>query len=141
MKEISKYLDYKYLRIQGLELAAETNYAKGVFSLCWSMVQNHTMADEDADLFREIDAWIAEELPYPPQCMNREKVVCFFKTENAAEMLRRIKPALWLLDRYEVPYFMVLTDRPGKIVYEDKYQVVVEVDGTLRVDRAQQSWT
>jgi hypothetical protein len=63
MKDISKYLDYKYLRIQGLELAAETNYAKGVFSLCWSMVQNHTMADEDADLFREIDAWIAEELP------------------------------------------------------------------------------
>ena len=69
MQDISKYLNYKYLRIQGLELAAETNCAKGVFSMCWKLVQE------------------------------------------------------------------------GKIVYEDQYQVAVEVDGSIHIDPPQHGWT
>lgn len=141
MKDLTDYLNYKYLRIQGLELATETKYAKGVFSMCWKLVQDKIMDDEDAELYQEIDSWIAEELPYPPQCMNRERVVCFFKTENAREMLKRIRPALWLLEKYDHPYFVVLTNTPGKIVYEDQYQVVVEVDGMLHMEEFQESWT
>lgn len=38
-------------------------------------------------------------------------------------MLARIQPLLDLLDRYEIPYDIVLTDHPGKIVYEDERQV------------------
>ncbi len=141
MEDLSKYLNYKYLRIQGLELANETKYAKGVFSMCWKLIQEDVMEEEDADLFREIDDWIAEDLPYPPQCMNRERVICFFKTENAKEMLKRIRPALWLLERYHHPYYVVLTNTPGKIVYEDQYQVVVEVDGRIHIDGEQEAWT
>ncbi len=66
---------YKYLRIQGLELAENTMYAKGVFSMCWQLVQNVSMEEEDAELFKAIDAWFAEVLPFPPQCKNNEKVV------------------------------------------------------------------
>ena len=132
---------FKYCRIQGKELAANTRTGKGIFSMLNQMITNGIMEEEDADLFHEIDSWIAEALPYPPQCNNRERVVCFFKTENVKEMLRRIRPALWLLDRYEVPYFMVLTNTPGKIVYEDEYQVVVEVDGKIHIDTEQESWT
>ena len=96
-------MDYKYVRIQGKELAASTMYAKGVFSMCWKLIQDDVMEEEDADLYKEIDAWFAETLPFPPQCMNREKVVCFFKTENAAEMMKWIRPALWLLEKYHHP--------------------------------------
>ena len=52
-------MDYKYVRIQGLELAENTMYAKGVFSMCWQLVQNDVMEEEDADLFRAIDAWFS----------------------------------------------------------------------------------
>ena len=91
-------LKYKYMRIQGLELAENTMYAKGVFSMCWQMIQDYVMDEEDADLYREIDSWFTENLPWPPQCKNQENVVCFFKTENADEMLKMIRPALWLLE-------------------------------------------
>lgn len=91
-------VNYKYVRIQGQELAANTMYAKGVFSMCWQLVQNDVMEEEDADLFREIDHWFSEVLPWPPPCKNQEKVVCFFKTENSEEMLKMIRPALWLLE-------------------------------------------
>ncbi len=133
-------LKFKYVRIQGKELARNTMHAKGVFSMCWQMVQNDVMEAEDADLFREIDAWFVDNLPFPPQCRDQEPVVCWFKTENSEEMLRMIRPALWLLERYNHPYFLVYTNTPGEIVYEDKYQVAAKTDGLLLIEEPQKPW-
>ena len=135
------HLQFKFVRIQGKELARNTMYAKGVFSMCWGLIQQDVMEPEDADLFREIDGWFAENLPWPPQCKNRESVVCWFKTENSAEMMKMIRPALWLLERYHHPYFLVYTNSPGEIVYEDQYQIVAKTDGVLQIDEPQPSWS
>jgi hypothetical protein len=134
-------MKFKYVRIQGKELAANTNYAKGVFSMCWQLIQDDVMDEEDADLFKEIDQWFSEELPYPPQCMNREKVVCFFKTENSKEMMKMINPAMWLLEKYNHPFDVVYTNFPGEIVYEDEYQIVVNVADAVTIQEVQKSWT
>ena len=134
-------MNYKYVRIQGRELAANTMYAKGIFSMCWKLIQDDVMEEEDADLFKEIDRWFAEILPFPPPCNNKERVVCFFKTENTEEMMKLIRPALWLLEKYHHPYFLVYTNTPGEIVYEDQYQVAVRVSGELRIEELQESWS
>ena len=131
---------YKYVRIQGRNLVANTLTGKGVFSLCMDLVRNKTMEQEDEDLFLEIDSWFAENLPWPEQCKNQESVVCYFKTENASEMLKWIKPALWLLSRYEIPYYLVYTNTPGEIVYEDKYQIVAKVDDIM-IQPIPESWS
>ena len=136
-----KKMEYKYLRIQGLELAENTMYNKGVFSMCWQLVQNDVMEKEDADLFVEIDDWFRQELPCPPQCKGQEKVVCFFKTENSDMMIKMIRPALWLLEKYEHPYFLVYTNTPGEIVYEDQYQIAVKVPGKIVIEKTQESWS
>ena len=133
-------MNFKYVRIQGQELAENTMYAKGVFSMCWQMIQNDEMIEEDAELYQEIDDWFAENLPWPSQCMNQEKVVCFFKTENSEEMMKMIRPALWLLERYDHPYYLVFTNSPGEIVYEDHYQVAVKVPGNLIIEELQEPW-
>ena len=134
-------MQYKYVRIQGQELAANTMYAKGIFSMCWQLIQNDVMDEEDVGLFKEIDSWFSENLPWPPPCKNQEKVVCFFKTENSEEMLKMIRPALWLLEKYNHPYFLVYTNTPGEIVYEDKFQIVVKVPGVLQIEELQPSWS
>ena len=134
-------IKYKYVRIQGLELAENTMYAKGIFSMCWQLIQNDVMEEEDKELFKEIDAWFAEILPWPEPCKRQEKVVCFFKTENSEEMMKMIRPALWLLERYEHPYYVVYTNTPGEIVYEDQYQVAVKVPGVLQIEKMQESWS
>ena len=139
--KITDSMDFKYVRIQGQELAVNTLYAKGIFSMCWQLIQNDVMSEEDAGLFHEIDAWFAENLPWPEQCKNREPVICWFKTENSEEMLRMIRPAMWLLERYNHPCFMVFTNTPGEIVYEDKYQIATRVDGFLRIEPMQPSWS
>ena len=134
-------LQFKYVRIQGKELARNTMHAKGVFSMCWQMIQDEVMDEEDADLYREIDSWFAENLPWPEPCKRQEPVVCWFKTENSEEMMKMIRPALWLLERYHHPYYLVYTNSPGEIVYEDHYQIAAKVDGFLQIDELQESWS
>ena len=133
--------EFKYVRIQGKELARNTMYAKGVFSMCWQLIQDDAMDEEDAELFKEIDAWFAEHLPWPEPCKNREAVVCWFKTENTDEMMRMIRPAMWLLEKYDHPYYVVYTNFPGEIVYEDDYQIVVKVDENVVIEDVQASWS
>ena len=134
-------MNFKYVRIQGKELARNTMYAKGIFSMCWQLIQNDVMEEEDADLYKEIDDWFAENLPWPPPCRRQESGVCWFKTENADEMLKMIRPALWLLERYNHPYYLVYTNFPGEIVYEDQYQIAAKTDGVLQIDELQRSWS
>ncbi len=109
--------------------------------MCWQMIQQDVMEEEDADLFREIDSWFAEKLPWPPPCRNQEPVVCWFKTENAEEMLKMIRPAMWLLEKYRHPYYLVYTNDPGQIVYEDQFQVAARTEGTLQIEKLQPSWS
>lgn len=133
-------MKFKYVRIQGRELSENTMYAKGIFSMCVQMLRNNVMEEEDADLFREIDSWFAEELPWPEPCKRQEKVVCFFKTENAEEMMRMINPVMWLLEKYNHPYYVVYTNFPGEVVYEDKYQVCCKVEDMI-IEPIPESWS
>ena len=134
-------MKFKYVRIQGRELAENTMYAKGIFSMCWGLIQKDIMQEEDADLFREIDLWFSEILPWPPQCMRQENVVCFFKTENTEAMMKLITPAMWLLEKYNHPFYVVYTNTPGEIVYEDEFQVVVKAGEELKIESLQPSWS
>ena len=134
-------MKFKYVRIQGKELAINTKYAKGIFSMFQKLIRDGVMEQEDADLFQEIDLWFSEVLPYPPQCMRRENVVCFFKTENTEFMMKMMKPLMWLLERYGQQYFVVYTNTPGEIVYEDDYQVVVKAGFDPVYDEMLPSWT
>lgn len=132
--------NFKYVRIQGRNPVINTLTGKGVFGLCMDLVRENKMDQEDEDLYMEIDSWFAENLPWPEQCKRQEQVVCYFKTENAAEMLKWIKPALWLLDRYNVPYYLVYTNTPGEIVYEDQYQIAARVDDIV-IQPVPENWS
>ena len=134
-------MKFKYVRIQGNTLAANTKYAKGIFSIFRTLMRNEIMVDEDVELFLEIDSWFSDVLPYPPPCMRRENVVCFFKTENAELMMKMMNPLMWLLERYKQPFFVVYTNTPGEIVYEDKYQVVVKAGFDPIYEEMLPSWT
>lgn len=121
-------MEFKYIRIQGRQIAASTKYAAGVFSTCVKLIQNGVMDEEDVALFNEVDSWFAENLPFPPEDIRKERIICFFKAENAGQMLKMITPALWLLERYECPFDIVFTNSPGEILYEDDYQIAVRVE-------------
>ncbi len=134
-------IKYKYCRIQGRELAANTRVGKGIFSMLQQMVTNGVLDEEDESLYHELDLWFAEELPWPPQCMRQEKVICYFKTENSEMMMKMINPLLWLLEKYNHPYYVVYTNFPGEVVYEDEYQIAVKVDENIVIEDLQENWS
>ena len=107
-------MKFKYCRIQGKELAANTKTGKGIFSMLNQMITDGVMDEEDAGLFHEIDSWFSEELPWPPQCKRQEKVVCWFKVENSEMMMKMINPLMWLLERYNHPYYVIYTNHRRK---------------------------
>ena len=118
----------KYMRIQGREESWITKYPKGIFGMCWRMIMDGLMNEEDEKAFREIDEWFRENLPEPEPCKNGEKVITFFKTETTAEMQDKIAGAVRLLDKYEHPYDIVYTNFVGTIIYEDEWQIGVRVE-------------
>ena len=121
-------MEWKYMRIQGREDSWVTKYPKGIFSMCWRMIMDGQMEPEDEKLFREIVDWFIANLPQPEPCRNGEKVITFFKIGTTDEMLRKIEPAVRLLDKYEHPYDIVYTNFIGTVIYEDEWQVAVRVE-------------
>lgn len=119
---------YKYMRIQGREDSYITKYPKGIFSLCWNLVRDKVMTDEEEKMFIAIDEWFKENLPEPEPCKNHETVITFFKCESTEEMVRKLEPAIALLDKYNKPYDVVYTNFVGTIVYEDEWQISVSVE-------------
>ena len=119
---------YKYMRIQGREDSYITKYPKGIFSLCWNLIRDKKMTSEDEQLFISIDNWFKDNLPEPEPCKNHETVITFFKCENAEHMIKKIEPAIALLDKYDKPYDVVYTNFVGTIVYEDDWQIAVKVE-------------
>ena len=123
---------YKSMRIQGREDSYVTKYPKGIFSLCWNLIRDKVMSEEDETLFVSIDEWFKENLPEPDPCKNHETVITFFKCASTEEMVRKIEPAIALLDKYDKPYDIVYTNFVGTIVYEDEWQIAVSVrDGKM----------
>ena len=121
-------MSYKYMRIQGRENSYVTQYPKGVFSLCWNLIRDGMLDEQEKELFISIDEWFKENLPEPEPCKNHEKVITFFKCESTEEMRAKLEPAIALLDKYEKAYDVVYTNFIGTIVYEDDWQVAVKVE-------------
>ena len=121
-------MQYKYMRIQGREDSYITKYPKGVFSLCWNLVRDNVLTEQEKAMFMAIDEWFKANLPEPEPCVNHEKVITFFKCDSTAEMAARLEPAIALLDKYGKAYDVVYTNFVGTIVYEDAWQVAVRVE-------------
>lgn len=120
-------MNFKYVRIQGRELSYVTKAPKGIFAMCWRLIYDGVMSEEDAESFKAMDDWFNENLPIPDVCSSGTRaVITYFKTQGTEHLLRRLDTAMHLLDKYRHPYDMIYTNYVGNIVYEDEFQVAVE---------------
>lgn len=121
-------MNCRYVRIQGRDNSYITKYPKGIFSLCWNLINDGTLNEDEKNVFISIDEWFKEHLPEPEPSVNREPVITFFKADTTGEMLEKLEPAIALLDKYGKTYDIVYTNYVGTIVYEDEWQVAVAVE-------------
>jgi hypothetical protein len=103
----------------------------GVITMARNLRDEGELYAYESDRLEAIFDWFNEYLPCPPF---QEKLgsgewtrdaVAWFRPE-ATEPVRRIWDIVAILREHGVPVRMVTTRKPGKIVYEDPYQVVAE---------------
>jgi hypothetical protein len=103
----------------------------GVITAAWTLRGKGELYDHESKWLDEVIIWFNEHLPCPPF---RRKLrsgewtrdaVCWFR-DDAGEPLRRIWDLVALVKEHGTTVRLITTDKPGKIVYADKYQVVAE---------------
>ena len=123
----------KYVRIQGRETAHRTGKPVGIFAAVWRLEQAGILTDDEKAIYHEIDnVWFQENLPNPPFYDDDKpgKPITWFKTSASGLMIEKLQPLMDMLEKYSLPYEVVYTDFPGRIVYEDEWQVAVQSDNT-----------
>jgi len=73
----------------------------------------------------EAYTWLNEHLPVPPFKTLPRGVVSWFKDE-AGSAIEKMWEIVTLLKECGVPVRLLRSANPGKVVYEDDYQIVVE---------------
>lgn len=83
------------------------------------------LADYEVAHINELFEWINGELPCPPFAESKwsEDAISWFK-DSAQELISKIRDMIAILEIHGRPVRMIVTKTPGRILYEDPYQVV-----------------
>ena len=116
---------FSYVRIQGRDLSDRTDKPVGIFCAIHRLRNAKKMTDEEWAYFYPIGIWFEENLPNPPfyDDDKRKLPITWFKTATAGFMLEKLRPLMDIMEKYAQPCNMVFTNFPGRIVYEDEWQV------------------
>lgn len=118
-----------FVRVQGT-VRNERGGFSGVFGLVNRLAFNGELSAEEDRFRRDNNRWYDAAYPNPshadPTVYDHKlnpHAAAWFKV-TAGQLLERIDGYLAILDCHGVGYEVVRTDHPGRILYEDAYQVV-----------------
>jgi hypothetical protein len=104
---------------------------EGVITVASVLRDQGELYEHESQWLDAIFDWFNENLPCPPFRRNlrsgewTRNAVCWFR-DQAGEPLKRIWDIVAVLEEHGTTVRLVKTNRPGKIVYSDRYQVVAE---------------
>jgi hypothetical protein len=102
-----------------------------VFTIAEEMRSRGELYDYESRWLEEVFDWFNTHLPCPAFAERRRTgewtadAVSWFR-DDAGEVLRRIWDLVALLREHGVQVRVITSDKPGKVVYSDSYQVVAE---------------
>jgi hypothetical protein len=98
----------------------------GIITEARYLRDNAELTSEEVAHLEELYAWFEDQLPVPPFSTSRwpRDVVAWFK-DDAHEPVRRMWDIAALLEDHGVRVRLLKSRNPGRVVYEDDYQVVV----------------
>jgi hypothetical protein len=113
----------RYVRFQA-RYTGKHGHAVGIFGACHHLRRDGRLSSEEDRLFAEVDAWFDRELRNPEfyEDGNSVNAITWFKT-SATQLIDRLLPLCDLLQRHGVEYDVVECDDPGRIIYEDEFQI------------------
>jgi len=138
MSGVGEATGSRFVRLQSPESHPCRPVHLGVFALVNGLRAAGALTEREMELLRVHHAWYDAAYPNPstidPYCYDRDRhptAAAWFRT-SATELLARVHPYLEMLRAHNVGLELLSSDVPGRVVYEDAYQVVVVQDGPRR---------
>jgi hypothetical protein len=118
-----------YIRFHGNYSSPYTRQPYGIFVVIYHLQRDGKLSDSDSKLYDETVDWFEVNLPNPPFYDDNNSIrgITWFKENKHAEkMIQKIEPFLQIAQKYGVEIIKsTSSEAPGKIVYEDDYQIGV----------------
>ena len=103
----------------------ETNTLHGPFTEARLLSDSKKLYDYEVEVINKIFDWYNDNLPCPPFESSKwpRNAITWFKIE-AQEFISKLYEIKAILNEHEVQVITIKTESPGKILYEDEYQIV-----------------
>lgn len=104
---------------------------RGIFQEMYRLWRSGILAPHEEAWWADLRAWLKLELAAPDRFARSRRpgasavAVSWFKA-SATEHIARAREVMALLAQHDISSRMIITDRPGYIVYEDDVQVAAE---------------
>jgi hypothetical protein len=120
----------RHLRFVVTQLDRDSQVRQGLFHAVAELRDGDRLNGAELDRLDELRAWFRGRLPVPARFDRGQKVrasrgICWFK-DGAVEHLAHARELVWLLHEHGVVVHELWTQRPGYIVYQDRWQLVAE---------------
>jgi hypothetical protein len=87
--------------------------------------ENGDLDEHQSARLEDAYGWLNEHLPVPPFKQLPSDAVAWFRDE-AAQCIQEMWKIVYLLRECGVPVRMLRSANPGKVLYEDDYQILVK---------------
>lgn len=117
-----------YIRFVVDEFNEESNQRLGIFHAVKYMKDDNKFFDYELEQAEQTMEWFNKHLESPLDYLNKQKskksdiFISWFKM-SAKEHITKVREFVFLLESKGVVVDQIRTDRPGKIVYSDEYQI------------------
>ena len=117
-----------YLRFVVPENDEESGREMGVFTAGGILNDNGKLYDYEIKLRKQILTWFTNNLEVPDVQASESNyyakptAISWFKS-SAATHISKMREYIEILKAHDIHVKQLVTERPGKIVYEDEYQV------------------
>ncbi len=119
-KKFVRFVTHKKDEVTGLDT--------GFFSAAYALRRENRVTIHDAEKLNELLSWLDDHLDAPTRFARSKnkhahgKALSWFKPE-AVDHIDKARDLLALLERHEIASEMLTTSKPGKVVYEDEWQI------------------
>lgn len=99
----------------------------GVITESRILLDENKLNPYEEDWLQEIYEWFNNHLPCPPFSSGGlpRDAVAWFKAESS-EFITRMWDIIAIIENHDVPVRLLRSRNPGKVAYEDDYQILVE---------------
>lgn len=101
-----------------------TGVGVGIFVAVDHLRRTGRLSDDEILVYALTDEWFQQNLPNPPfyEDGNSIGAVTWFRETNG-DMINRLRPLLSILDSKKVSWERSVSADPGRVIYEDQWQV------------------